>query len=420
MYVCDVFPAILKSIKKRIVSSEFFDHYRIGKAFSRSRKLSFQNLIYFVLNSTHKSLSINYAHLKDVLLTKQLPDVSKQALSKARLGISPEAFKDLFVLSVREYYKAFNRSKTWNGYHVYAVDGSTIQIPESEENLKFFGSNPNKNKRDTPLASVSVLYDVMNDILVDVMLKPYRYNERSAAQEHVTGSAIPRKTVVLFDRGYPSESLFRFLNKQGIFFLMRVPKTFKKAISTCTDTLFTYPAKKQEDTLTLRSIAFPLENGVTEQLVTNLLSSDLNVAQFGHLYSLRWGIESKYRELKNRWEIENFNSIKPISIQQEFYASMLLSNLSAIIKTEADLVIERRSITGNKHKYQANRSFIINRIKTMILQLLNSKPSQIKEIISRLIEEASKVKSIVRPNRKFGRFRRNTRRRYYIHMQSCI
>lgn len=79
MNTCAIFSAISRSLKKRIVSSEFFDDYHIGKAFSRSRKLSFQNLVYFVLNSTHKSLAINYAHLGDVMPMRLLPDVTKQA-----------------------------------------------------------------------------------------------------------------------------------------------------------------------------------------------------------------------------------------------------------------------------------------------------------------------------------------------------
>lgn len=67
--------------------------------------------------------------------------------------------------------------RTWNGFHVYAIGGSTIQIPESKENYKVFGSNPNKTEKVSPLTSVSVLYDVMNDILVDVSLHFYRCNE---------------------------------------------------------------------------------------------------------------------------------------------------------------------------------------------------------------------------------------------------
>lgn len=87
-----------------------------------------------------------------------------------------------------------------------------------------------------------VLYDVINDILIDVSLHPYRYNERESAKAHV--DFLPRfpNSIILFDRGYPSEDMFHYLNSKGILFLMRVPKTFKKAISEQEDALFTYPA----------------------------------------------------------------------------------------------------------------------------------------------------------------------------------
>ena len=44
--------------------------------------------------------------------------------------------------------------RTWNDFHIYAIDGSTIQIPESEENYKIFGGNPNKTQIVSPLASI--------------------------------------------------------------------------------------------------------------------------------------------------------------------------------------------------------------------------------------------------------------------------
>ena len=58
--------------------------------------------------------------------------------------------------------------------------------------------------------------------------------------------------------------------------------------------------------LNLRSIHFSLEDGTTEYLITNLTSEQMPVENFPDLYQLRWGVESKYRELKNRLEIENF------------------------------------------------------------------------------------------------------------------
>lgn len=410
--------SILQSSNKLILSEEFLTRNRIGNAFTRSGKLSFPNLIYFVLQSSHKSIPINYSQFLDKFSSERCPFVSKQAISKAKQGISHNAFLELFRLSVKQFYLEAPCLHTWNGFHIYAIDGSTVQIPESKENYEVFGGNPNKTEKISPLASVSVLYDVMNDILVDVSLHSYRYNERDSAKSHIDFLPEFPNSLVLFDRGYPSEDMFRYLTSKGILFLMRVPKTFKKAISEQKDSLFTYPGSHNKQALTLRSIHFLLEDGSTEYLVTNLTSEQMATGNFPDLYQLRWGVESKYRELKNRMEIEAFNSIKPVSIRQEFFAAMYLSNLAAIIKSESDLNIVVSA--SSKHDYQSNRSYILNQIKNCIIRLLRSPLSICSELLFRIIEESSKIRSIVRPNRKFGRYRKHTRRRYYNHMKSCI
>ena len=87
------------------------------------------------------------------------------------------------------------------------------------------------NRKISPLASISVLYDVMNDILVDVSLHSYRYNERESS-------------------------------------------------------LFTYPSSGNKESLTLRSIHFLLENGNIEYLVTNLMPEQMTVANFPDLHRL--------------------------------------------------------------------------------------------------------------------------------------
>lgn len=399
---------ILQRSNELITSESFLMKHRIGNVFTRSGKLSFTNLIYFILQSTHKSIQINYFAFLDNFLPETPPFVSKQAVSKAQQGISHKAFLELFRLSVKQFYSQSANLHTWNGFHIYAVDGSTIQIPESEENYMVFGGNPNKTEKVSLLASASVLYDVMNDILVDVSLHSYRYNERKSAKAHMNFLPEFPHSIIVFDRGYPSEDMFRFLDSKGILFLMRVPKTFKKAVFEPNDVLFTYPSSDNQESLMLRSIHLLLEDGSTEYLVTNLMPEQMASEKFSELYRLRWGVESKYRELKNRFEIESFNSIKPVSVRQEFFAAMYLSNLAAIIKQAADSLVTVS--VNNKHNYQSNRSYILNRIKCNIILLLRASGSICRKIISRIMEEACRALSIIRPDRKFGRYKKHTRR----------
>jgi len=54
-----------------------------------------------------------------------------------------------------------------------------------------------------------------------------------------------------------------------------------------------------------------------------------------------------------------------ISVFQEFFINMLLFNLASLIKNQTDeeLLISPRS--SNKYRYQANRAFVIGRMRKL-------------------------------------------------------
>ena len=64
--------------------------------------------------------------------------VSKQAFSKARYKISPLAFEDIFHLST-DLFRFTDHSMTWDGYRVFAVDGSEIAVDHNKNNETAFG-----------------------------------------------------------------------------------------------------------------------------------------------------------------------------------------------------------------------------------------------------------------------------------------
>ena len=72
------------------------------------------------------------------------------------------------------------------------------------------------------------------------------------------------------------------------------------------------------------------------KLITNIIDLDFTTEEFKVLYFRRWGIEVKYSQLKSRYELENFSGVNPIAIMQDFYATIYLSNLMTMAKTEAN------------------------------------------------------------------------------------
>lgn len=155
---------VLPGIKNLLHSDDFLNSHRVEKHFVRNRMLSMYQIIIYLIYSSKASLAINMANICDELPILSFPKVSKQALSKARRGILPSLFQELVQFSVRTYYKELPVRKSWHGYHIYAVDGTRIQLPNSKSNFEEFGEMfcINNPSRRWSTALGSVIYDVLS------------------------------------------------------------------------------------------------------------------------------------------------------------------------------------------------------------------------------------------------------------------
>lgn len=413
---------IIRETNELIHSKIFIQKHRLGNSFTRQRKLSFSNMIYFILACEKKSIGINLADIRQHFPQLKIPSVSKQAVSKARQKISANAFLEFCHFFTKTYYKTKKSFSLWRGFHIFAIDGSSIQIPVSEENIRFWGSNPNQYGVEEPLASASLLYDIKEGIILDSAIDKYRINERSLADKHIDfflEQRIPGQHIFLFDRGYPSYDLFLKLIKNHLFFVMRLSLSFKRLIDiNNADTTISYQPKGRKDPLKIRCIHFTLPDGSTEYLATNIIDSSFNTEVFKELYFLRWGIESRYKEIKTSFKLEFFSGYKPEIIKQDFYASVFLSNLSTLIKHMSDVKIKGQGT--NKHHYQANKSFVISRVKQNIIPFFTCRGKSFMRLIEKIIDESARNRSEIRPGRKYPRRKKYTRRKCYMNNKPCI
>ena len=178
---------IIQSIHDYITNQDNLDAYREKNRFIRKRKLSIFHVIMYLLFTSKASMFHNLFKIRTELETLKFPDVSKQALSKARQSIHPDLFLSLFNISVDLFYKQLPKRRTWNGFHLLAVDGSKIELPNSKSNFEFFGemsTYPNPERRFTA-GLASIIYDVLDDYIVHASLSPYLASERTAAKEHI-------------------------------------------------------------------------------------------------------------------------------------------------------------------------------------------------------------------------------------------
>src|SRR5690606_3780649 len=211
--------------------------------------------------------------------------------------------------------------------------------------------------------------------------------------------------LLLFDRGYPSIDFFFYLVSVGVKFVIRIPKiNYKKMIvPSLPDQFITFEKKKEK--IQLRMLRFELDSGEEEVLITNLMDDSMDVQSFKSLYFKRWGIETKYDELKNKLQIQKFTGDTPASVEQDFYASMFLSNMASLVKQEADEMIAKEYEHEKlKHEYTVNTNILIGKLKDKLVQILLEKSQTMRiTMYEKLMKEIIRNRSPKRPGRRYIR-----------------
>jgi len=62
--------------------------------------------------------------------------------------------------------------KSWYGWRLVAVDGSTVQVPNTPENLAHFGAWQPAKGAPCPMARISQMFDVLNDVTLEALIVP--------------------------------------------------------------------------------------------------------------------------------------------------------------------------------------------------------------------------------------------------------
>jgi len=356
--------------------------------FTRNRKMPFEEVILFMIFSlkcsTQSALRRFFASIGKPVFMRQ------QSFSEARMKVKVEAFIKLFKLTVAIMTE--NCCKKWQGYRVYAVDGSKIALPCDKELLKHYGGHG--RNAASPTAQGSIIYDVMNDTVADALITPMATDERTLAKAHIDsikGYAPNEKKLVIFDRGYPSFDLIEKLECEGLYYLMRVREKFNLDIDAQTKADGYVMLKKGQKQIHTRVIKFRLDSGEIETLITNIADRRLGKKAFKKLYYMRWPVETKYDIVKNKLQLENFTSRSVEGIEQDFYAAMYLTNVVAAATIDVQpKITDTRKDKDNKYEYKANTNELIGVLKDrFVLALSYDEPSKQTAAVQCIIDEIS-------------------------------
>ena len=306
--------------------------------------------------------------------------MSQQALSKARSKFDHTPFLKLFTAVRDAFYgtEYIDTLRKYNNKFLIAIDGSNTSLPNLPSLLKKFGGTG--SKVSSPTARMSIAYDVLNDFIIDAAFTPLNISERTHAQNHIesVGKIIDlENSIFIMDRGYASKELIEILAEKSNF-LFRLRSKFNTDIDALplgSHIITMY------DNIKVRVVKFTLPSGEIETLLTNLFELNesefkelYNESEFKELYFKRWRIEVEYDVVKNKLELPCFGGFSENVIMQDFWITMYLANMVAIIKNEADQEIaEERKDKDNKYEYQANVNTLIGSMRDRLADAVFSR-----------------------------------------------
>lgn len=414
--------------------------------------MTFPVLVTFLLNMLTKTLQVELNRFLKLLTGHtSAVTVSKQAFSQARQKLSDQTFCRLNERLMDEFYTE-NTYTTWQGYRLIGIDGSTVQLPESAAIRREFGCSVNQCGQGMPLGRVSVAYDLENGLGIDARLAPYGRGERDLALEHLTAiTAYDQRShgrrghtgdLMLFDMGYPALDFIALFVLAGKDVVIRTPdsriKEVHAAIHAASDDqiihiplqtasrrmssklLAQYPDLAPGWSLTLRVLTLTLDDGRPEYLVTTLLDQEaFPTAVFHGLYGKRWGSETHYDVLKNVLEIEDFTGKSVLSVRQDFYATVLTSNIQGVIQWELQEEIEAENRSAaRKYQYRLNKNVSIGLLKDTLVTLLMEQ-GDLQEFYDAVKGQMQRYRVPIRPGRRKPRTRK-TRRKYPMNKRRAL
>ena len=256
---------------------------------------------------------------------------------------------------------------------------------------------------------------------MDAQIEPLSVSENTLAARHMERiSEIPglERTLIVMDRGYSSAALMEQAESKGLKFLVRLRKKFNVDIDAFSCGIHDFELLAEDGRkLAVKVIKFELPGGEIETLVTNLSDERMGIKAFKELYFLRWQIETKYGEVKLKIEVENFSGRTEAAIRQDFYITVMLSNIVSIATHEAQPVVDQaRAGKENKHRYKVNVNHAIGTFKDRFIQALlesdaKTRGEKTDEIIRLLCEHVvpeRKGRTVLRnPSPRKARFHHN-------------
>jgi hypothetical protein len=317
----------------------------------RNRLLPATQVIWLIIGMAlfrNTSITEVVAHLGVVGPAGRRPrkrSVAPSSISAARDRLGEEPMAWLFRETGQLWGQATAQENQWHNLCLFAVDGTTLRVPDTQENRDEFGlPGSSRGQAGYPQVRVVALMAVRSHVLTAATMGPYRgpgTGEQSLARDLWVD--VPDHSLTLFDKGFLNYGKLHALSSSGVerHWLVRAKDNLKWTVvrqlgagDLLVEVKPSAKARKEDPSLPrafiCRAVCYQTERRKPQWVLTSLLNAEKYPAkEIARLYHERWEEELGYDEVKTHMleREEALRSKRPQKVRQEIWGILLAYNL---------------------------------------------------------------------------------------------
>ena len=318
-----------------------------GTATLRRRRLPATQVIWLVLGMAlfrNRSITEVVAKLNLALPGSRGPTVARSAVSQARQRLGSDPLHYLFERCADRWSARSAEAHQWRELSLYGVDGTTLRVPDSEENRRHFGGQSGgavHGESGYPLVRLVALMVLRSHLLAAVQFGPYTTSEKAYAKG--LWSSVPDNALTIVDRGFLDAGVLIPLAATGNnrHWLTRARRDHKSRVikrlgkgDMIVEANVSSVARQKDPSLpkvwTMRWIEYRRAGFAPQVLLTSLTDAKRYPAdEIIALYHERWELELGNDEIKTDMleRQESIRSQSPDGVVQEVWGIALAYNL---------------------------------------------------------------------------------------------
>lgn len=299
--------------------------------------------------------------------------VAPSAIVQARTRVGPDPVASLFHRTGPHWGIRSAEADRWRDLSLFAVDGTTLRVPDTPKNREHFGSQKGGKRGPTayPQVRLVTLMAVRSHLLVDASFGPYGIDERRYASQ--LWASVPDNALVLIDRGYLQANILVPLQQSGTNrnWLTRAKSTSKWTVlkpigpgDALVEIAVSREARRKDPTLPTtyqaRAIRYQRKGYPPSTLLTSLVDATRYPAEeLRVLYHERWELELGFGEIKTEMlqRLETIRSKSPQAVEQELWGLLVAYNL---IRLEMERIADETGVSPLRVSFIASLRLIVD------------------------------------------------------------